>query len=89
MTNEERALDAVSHLQTAALEMIAAARAVLDVAEDLLKDPAPIIAMAAAAAAQGRRVADAATDSAGSPDSSTTETDDDERPARVQHIAVS
>lgn len=88
MTNEERALDAVSHLQTAALEMIAAARAVLDVAEDLLKDPAPIIAMAAAAA-QGRRVADAATDSAGSPDSSTTETDDDERPARVQHIAVS
>lgn len=90
MTNEDRAFDAVAHLQTAALEMIAAARAVLDVAEDLLKDPAPIIAMAAAAAAQGRRVADAATaGSGGSPDSSTTESDEGDRPARVQHIAVS
>lgn len=92
MTNEERALDAVAHLQTAALEMIAAARAVLDVAEDLVKDPAPIIAMAAAAAAQGRRMADAATPASptpGSPDSGAGGETGYERPARVQHIAVS
>lgn len=37
--NEDRARDAVEHLQTAALELIAAARAALDVAEDLVKDP--------------------------------------------------
>ena len=37
--NEDRAREAVEHLQAAALEMIAAARAVLDVAEELVKDP--------------------------------------------------
>jgi len=36
--NEDRARDVVEHLQAAALEMIAAARAALDVAEDLVKD---------------------------------------------------
>lgn len=87
MTNEERALEAVAHIQTAALEMIAAARAVLDVAEDLVKDPAPIIAMAAQAAATGRRVADAG--AASSPASGGPDSARSERPARVQHIAVS
>jgi hypothetical protein len=37
--NEDRARDAFDHLQAAALEMIAAARAALDVAEELVKDP--------------------------------------------------
>jgi hypothetical protein len=37
--NEDRARDVVEHLQAAALEMIAAARAALDVAEELVKDP--------------------------------------------------
>ena len=37
--NEDRARDVVEHLQTAALELIAAARAALDVAEELVKDP--------------------------------------------------
>jgi len=37
--NEERAREVVEHLQSAALELIAAARAALDVAEDLVKDP--------------------------------------------------
>ena len=36
--NEERARDAVEHLQGAALQLIAAFRAVLDVAEDMLRD---------------------------------------------------
>jgi hypothetical protein len=48
--NEERAHDAVEHLQAAALELIEAARAMLDVAEDMVKDPADVLAFATAAA---------------------------------------
>ncbi len=50
MTTEERAKEALDHLQQAALEMIAAARAVLDVAEELVKDPTPLAAFAAGVA---------------------------------------
>jgi hypothetical protein len=44
--NEQRAHDAVGHLQAAAIELIAAARAFLDVAEDLVRDPGEAAAMA-------------------------------------------
>jgi hypothetical protein len=37
--NDDRAREVFEHLQAAALEMIAAARAALDVAEELVKDP--------------------------------------------------
>ena len=37
--NEERADEGLEHLQTAAEELIAAARAFLDVAEDVVRDP--------------------------------------------------
>lgn len=37
--NEDRAREAVEHFQAAALEMIAALRATLDVVEELVKDP--------------------------------------------------
>jgi hypothetical protein len=73
MTTEERAKEAMEHLQHAALEMIAAARAVLDVAEELVKDPAPLTAfamgVAQAASQAGAHVPNAE--------------------ARVQHIRVS
>ncbi len=46
--NDERAHEAVEHLQAAAREMIAAARAFLDVAEDLIADPAPLLAVVSA-----------------------------------------
>jgi hypothetical protein len=39
--NEERTRDALEHLQGAALQLIAAFRAVLDVAEDLIRDGEP------------------------------------------------
>jgi hypothetical protein len=75
-------------MQQAALQMIAAARAVLDIAEEMVKDPAPMLAAAAAtaeaAAHAGARMADP---------SSRTNADGDEagvRPEpRVQHIRVS
>lgn len=77
MTTEERAKEAVEHLQSAALEMIAALRAVLDVAEEFVKDPTPAAAFVAgvaqAAAQAGAHVSAA----------------DAEAPARVQHIRVS
>jgi alkylhydroperoxidase family enzyme len=47
---EEKAHEVVEHLQAAALELIEAARAMLDVAEDVVKDPAEVRALAAAAA---------------------------------------
>jgi hypothetical protein len=76
MSTEERAMEAVEHLQHAALEMIAAARAVLDVAEELVRDPAPLLQMAQAAAQMGAHVAAA---NGATPDGE----------PRVQHIRVS
>jgi len=38
--NEERARQGMEHLQAAAIEVIAAVRAFLDVAEDVVRDPA-------------------------------------------------
>jgi hypothetical protein len=87
VTEEERnekARVALEHMQQAALQMIAAARAVLDIAEEMVKDPAPLIAAAAAtaeaAAATGARIVDP------------TRGADGGGPApepRVQHIRVS
>jgi hypothetical protein len=42
--SEQRARDAVEHLQAAAIEVIAAMRAFLDVAEELVRDPAQVTA---------------------------------------------
>ena len=47
---EDKAHEVVEHLQAAALELIEAARAMLDVAEDMVKDPAELRALATAAA---------------------------------------
>jgi hypothetical protein len=46
--NEERARQGVEHLQAAAFEVISALRAFLDVAEDLVKDPASAAVLASA-----------------------------------------
>lgn len=85
--NEDRAQEGIEHLQAAAREMIAAARAFLDVAEDLVAEPGPLLAvlstlgdLAGPLVARGRAAATATAD------------DDDEGPApapRVQHIRVS
>lgn len=44
--NNEPAKEAVEHLQNAALEMIRATRAFLDLAEELVADPGPLVALA-------------------------------------------
>ena len=43
---EERAREGLAHLQNAALELIEATRAFLDVAEELVQDPAALAALA-------------------------------------------
>lgn len=47
---EVRAKEAVEHLQQAALEMIAAMRVVLDLAEETVRDPEPLVGAASSTA---------------------------------------
>lgn len=82
--HDDRAREGLEHLQTAALELIAAARAFLDVAEDLVHDPAKAADLVSAVgevaevAGLGRR----RRESDGSPGR-------DDRPERIQRIQVS
>ncbi len=78
--HEEPAKEAVEHLQNAALEMIKATRAFLDLAEELVQDPGPLLAfthLLGDFAARGRNAAQGQTAHSG-PDDTT-----------VQHIRVS
>jgi hypothetical protein len=52
-TCPDRAREGIQHLQAAARELIHAARALLDVAEDLIDDPAAIATLAGALGAMG------------------------------------
>ena len=87
MINDERAAEGVDHLQSAALELIQAARAFLDVAEDLVHDRERVADVVATAASLADVVA---------PEWATARTSGRRRPARatettdrVQHIDVS
>lgn len=51
---DERAAEGLEHLQRAALEVLAAARSFIDVAEDLVRDPAAAASVVHTAAAMGR-----------------------------------
>lgn len=44
--HDEAAKEAVEHLQNAAIEMIKATRAFLDLAEELVADPGPLLGLA-------------------------------------------
>ena len=54
----DRIKEGVEHLQNAALEFIAAARIFLDVAEEIVRDPAPFVARAAKPATAPTATAD-------------------------------
>ena len=79
--SDEKAREALEHLQQAALEMIAAARSVLDLMEEAVKDPAPFLA-AAAATAEAAADASARLRGEASAEPHTTS-------PRVEHIRVS
>lgn len=91
--NDERAAEGLDHLQAAALEMIAAARAFLDVAEDLVADREKVSEVVAAFGS----IADAATQATrdakqrrkGSDPEAAAEAPTARRDQGVQHIKVS
>jgi hypothetical protein len=53
--SDDKLREGVEHLQNAALEFIAAARIFLDVAEEIVRDPTPLVARAKARADAGER----------------------------------
>ena len=66
--NDERAKQGVEHLQAAAIEMIAAFRAFLDVAEEVVRDPGAVTAFAASLMeTAAKATAPTPTDPAGDP----------------------
>jgi hypothetical protein len=77
---EDRAADGLAHLQAAAREAIAAARAFLDVAEELVADPAAVSAVVDAVGSVVRTAARRGRDATGHGDA-------DE--PRVEHIRIS
>lgn len=82
----DRAAEAVDHLQSAALEMIAAARAFLDVVEDVVADPdkvAEVVATVGSVADAAARAATRGATAAPSP------RHDAPADAGIQHIEVS
>ena len=79
--NDERAIEGLERLQNAALELIEASRAFLDVAEDLVRDPAAAATIVHAAAMLGRLVASGPAPPARS--------DEPQEDGRVRHIRVS
>ena len=58
--SEDRARQGVEHLQAAAIEMIAAFRAFLDVAEEVVRDPSAVTAFASTLVETARSAAPAA-----------------------------
>lgn len=63
--NEERAQDALRHLQTAAVEMIEATRAALEVVEDIVRDPTVVSSLLASVQAMAHTAAQAAQETSG------------------------
>lgn len=97
--NDDRTNQGLDHLQTAALEMIHAARAFLDVAEDVVADDDKVgeivslfssVADAAGRAARGAPMRGRASDPSGVDHDDDPGWDDpDDGSGRVQHIPVS
>ncbi|MBA2282973.1 MAG: hypothetical protein H0W25_17325 [Acidimicrobiia bacterium] len=81
-----RAAEGLAHLQAAAREMIAAARAMLDVAEGLVEDPAVVTAMVDTVGSVVRGAAQAAMRSG--PRRSPGEGGDDDDPGGYERIRV-
>lgn len=84
-TSAARALDGIEHLQTAARELIQAARAVLDVAEELVADPNAVASLVSTFGSIADAAARMMPGAASQPRPSGDDSDDD----RIQRIRVS
>ena len=87
--DDERAGEGVEHLQTAAHELIAAARAFLDVAEAGVRDPKVAEGLLAGLGDLADQARSAAREAAGRATERRDGTADDEDDGGVQHIHVS
>lgn len=86
--------EAIGHLQAAALEMISAARAFLEVAEKVVQNPetvrTAVVTVAAVAKAMMQSVESNVTSAtADDPGTNGERTNGDGRPARIEHIELS
>jgi hypothetical protein len=87
---EDRASEALDHLQAAALELIAAFRAVLDVAEEAVREPQALVDVVVATARAAADVVGAAPRRADPGAASTrSSSDSPRRPSGVEHISIS
>lgn len=86
---DDRASAGLAHLQAAAKEAIAAARAFLDVAEELVSDPSSASAVADAVQSVIREAARRGRAAAGVGDGDDDDDDDDGGGGHVQHIRIS
>jgi hypothetical protein len=82
---DDRIEAAVEHLQTAARELIAAARVFLDVTEDLVNDPKQVLAAIATLTDLGRSVISTSHPADGREE----QEGEGRRAPRVQHIRIS
>lgn len=86
--NDDRAVEGLDHLQAAALEMISAARAFLDVMEEVVADRDSVASVVSAVGSVAQGAARAArTGASGGPAAPPGSGDADDGP--VQHIRVS
>jgi hypothetical protein len=90
--DDPRLGEVVEHLQGAAHELIAAARVLLDITDDLVDDPAALVAALGSLADVARSVASAGVGTAGAdgqPGDDRVRGDRPPRAPRVQHIRIS
>jgi len=85
--NDERAVEGLDHLQAAAIEMISAARAFLDVMEEVVTDRDSVASVVSAVGSVAQGAARAARASASPPAGEGAGDGPDDGP--VQHIRVS
>lgn len=85
--------EAIGHLQAAALEMISAARAFLEVAEKVVQNPETVrnavVTVAAVAKAMMQSVESTTPSDGDANGPSATRTNGDQPPSRIEHIQLS
>ncbi len=81
--------EAIGHLQAAALEMISAARAFLEVAEKVVQNPETVRTAVVTVAAMARAMMQSVDNGNTANSASDTRTNGDRPPSRVEHIELS
>jgi len=81
--------EAIGHLQAAALEMISAARAFLEVAEKVVQNPETVRTAVVTVAALAKAMMQSVENRSAANGADDTRTNGDQSPSRVEHIELS